>query len=168
MKKAFTLIELMISIMILSILMLFLYKSYSDLNRSNKHYTEALSELTRSELLKKTLYLDLLLASHKSFIIEHVEKEFDMISFQSKHSVHRRINPYICYLVKDKKLYRLESLLQITATDFNRDIAYDIDKIAEVKKFKLFGTRDNKKDLYLLDMRLKNSESTLLKIKVLN
>ncbi|HIC13491.1 MAG TPA: prepilin-type N-terminal cleavage/methylation domain-containing protein, partial [Sulfurimonas sp.] len=34
-KSAFTLIELLISIAILSILMLFLYKSYANLNRSN-------------------------------------------------------------------------------------------------------------------------------------
>ena len=38
MRKAFTLIELMISVSILSIMMIFLYKSYASVNMSNKFY----------------------------------------------------------------------------------------------------------------------------------
>jgi len=168
MKKAFTLIELMISIMILSMLMLFLYKSYSDLNRSNSSYTEAVKKLQRDALVKKTLYLDLLMASKKRMIIQNIDREFDLVSFETKHSLHRRINPFVAYIIKDGILYRLESLLQVTSIDINRDIAFDVDKIAKVKKFKLFGTRDNKKEFYLLDMRLENKEDILLKIRLLN
>ena len=168
MKRAFTLIELLISISILSILMLFLYKSYADINRSNKTYAIAVKKLSRNELIKKTLYLDLLLASKKRMIIQHIDKEFDLISFQTTNSLHRRINPYVCYIIREKELYRLESLRQITSSDINQDIAFDVDKITGVKKFKLFGTRDNKKEFYLLDMISKSGEEILLKIKVLN
>ena len=168
MKKAFTLIELMISIMILSILMLFLYKSYSDLNRSNRQYTSALESLNEKELLKKAIYLDLLMASKSHMIIQNIDREFDLISFKTKHSLHRRVEPYVCYIIKDKVLYRLESLLQITSIDINRDIAFDIDRVAKVKKFRIFGTRGKDKELYLLNMRLENNEQILLKVKVLN
>jgi prepilin-type N-terminal cleavage/methylation domain-containing protein len=168
MKKAFTLIELLISISILAILMLFLYKSYADINRSNKTYAEAVEKLSTKELLKKTLYLDLLMASKKRIIIQNIAKDFDLISFETKNSLHRRINPYVCYLVKEKQLYRLESLRQITSIDLNRDIEFDVDKLPKVEKFRLFGTRDNKKEFYLLHVQFKDQEEILFKIKVLN
>jgi len=168
MKKAFTLIELVVAIMILSMLMVFLYKSYADLNRVNKTYTEAVEKLSKEELIKKTFYLDLLLAEKKSLIIQNRDKEFDFVSFMTKHSIHRRINPYVSYIVKNKILYRLESLKQIKSLELNRDIAFDIDKLGSVKKFKLFGTRDNKKEYYLLDTRFFQNSKMLLKIKVLN
>jgi len=168
MKKAFTLIELLVAILILSMVMLFLYKSYADMNRANQTYTKAVKKLSQKELLKKTFYLDLMMASKESFIIEHLDKEFDFISFRTKHSLHRRINPFVCYIVKEKILYRLESRLQILSKDINRDRAFDIDKIKKISKLKLFGTRDNKKEYYLLDTRITEDEKILLKIKVLN
>ena len=168
MKKAFTLIELVVAILILSILMLFLYKSYSDLNRANKTYEKAVLQLNKKELLKKTLYLDLLMAYKKSMLIDNIDQHFDFVSFMTKHSLHRRINPYVTYIVRDDILYRLESLKQIVSRDINRDIAFDVDKIKSITKFKLFGTRDIKKELYLLDLRLSEDERILLKVKVLN
>ena len=168
MRRAFTLIELVVAILILSILMLFLYKSYADLNRANKTYGEAVEKLHKKELFKKTFYLDLLLAYKKSLIIKNIDREFDFISFMSKNSLHRRINPYVSYIVRDETLYRLESLKQIVSTDIDRDTSFDVDKIAKIKKIKLFGTRDEKKDFYLLDLRFANGEKLLFKIRVLN
>ena len=168
MKKAFTLIELVVAIIILSILMVFLYQSYADLNRVNKTYTKAVEKLKTEELIKRAFYLDLLEAYKESVFIQHIDKKFDFISFMTRHSIHRRINPYVSYIVKEKVLYRLESLQQIKSLDINRDIAYDIDKIGEVKKLKLFGTRDNKKEYFLLDLELIEKPKILFKIKVLN
>lgn len=154
--------------MLLSILMLFLYKSYADLNRSNKQYSVALDQLNKRELIKKTLYLDLLMASKKYVIIQHTQREYDFISFKTKHSLHRRIEPFVTYLVKDHFLYRLESLYQITSININSEITFDVEKLQRVKKFKLFGTRDHKREFYLLHMKLKDNEDILLKVKVLN
>jgi prepilin-type N-terminal cleavage/methylation domain-containing protein len=168
MRRAFTLIELMVAITILSILMVFLYKSYADLNHVNKSYAKAVQTLNREALTQQTVYLDLLLANKKSIIVQKRDKNFDFISFESKHSIHRRINPYIAYIVKEKVLYRLESLEQIKSWEIDSNIPFDIDRIGSVKKFKLYPTRDNKKELYLLDMEMPKSKQLLLKIKVLN
>ena len=168
MRKAFTLIELMVSITILSILMLFLYKSYADLNRTNKTYTLALQKLQKRGSVKKTLYLDLLMAKKSSILIEKSDKTFDFVSFMTKNSLHRRINPYVTYIVKEKVLYRLESRRQIKTIDINRDIAFDIDTIGDVEKFKLFSTKDGKKEFYLLDLEMSKKEKILLKVKILN
>jgi len=168
MKKAFTLMELIIAILILSLLMLFLYKSYSNLNKSNRVYSRLVDHLTTVEHIRKTLYLDLSMATRESIIIEHIDKQYDFISFETKNSLHKRINPYVCYLIKENILYRLESLIQITSTEISRDIEFDIDKVTNVKKLKLFTTRDKKRELYLLDLRLKETQKMLLKVKVLN
>jgi len=168
MKKAFTLIELVVAIIILSILMVFLYKSYADTNRVNKTYAKAVYKLTKEKLIKRTLYLDFMQAHKKSIFIQHIDKNFDFISFMTGHSIHRRINPYVSYIVKEKVIYRLESLQQIKSLDINRDITYDIDKIGVVEKFKLFGTKDNKKEHFLLDLELLKNPKILFKLKILN
>jgi prepilin-type N-terminal cleavage/methylation domain-containing protein len=168
MRKAFTLIELVVAIIILSILMLFLYQSYADLNRVNQSYAKAAQRLKKEGILKSTLYKDLILASKNSIIVAHIDKEYDFVSFMTKHSLHRRINPYVAYIVKGEVLYRLESLQQIKSVEIDRDRAFDIDKIGAIKKFKLFGTRDNKREFFLLELILKGQEKILFKIKVLN
>jgi len=168
MKKAFTLIELMVSISILSILMLFLYKSYADLNRNNNVYHEAVKKLHKTEQIHKVLYLDLMLASKKHFISQKIDKSYDFISFMTRNSLHKRINPYVAYLVKDDTLYRLESRKQIKSTNIARDIAFDIDKIGEVKKVKLYIGQDTEKRLTLLHIIFVDQPPLLLKNKILN
>jgi prepilin-type N-terminal cleavage/methylation domain-containing protein len=168
MRKAFTLIELVIAIIILSILMLFLYQSYANLNRVNQGYSKVVEKIKKEGVLKSTLYRDLVLASKNSVIIEHIDKEYDFVSFMTKNSIHRRINPYVAYIVKGKILYRLESLQQIKSVEIDRDRAFDIDKIGVLKKFKLFGTRDNKREFFLLELILEGHEKILFKVKVLN
>jgi len=168
MRRAFTLIELVMAVLILSILLIFLYKSYADLNRSNRVYTEAAKQLDTKARLKKSIYLDLLLASKESILHEQEDQKFDFISFMTEHSLHRRIKPYVSYVVKEHILYRLESREQIKSQDIGTDIAFDIDKIGNVEKLKFFPEKKDKRAFYLLDLRLKGEEQVLLKIKVLN
>lgn len=83
MRKAFTLIELLISITILSIMMLFLYKSYASLNLSNKFYKNELSQIKDEQLIKKVVFLDFSLALSHSTTILNQDKKEDMVLMQS-------------------------------------------------------------------------------------
>ena len=108
MRKAFTLIELLISIVILTILMLFLYKSYAALNRSNVIISKEIKKLQTIQLIKQTLYMDFTLALKQLppkdiVVILNQDKKNDVVYFQSSHSLHKRINPYIAYIMQDKK-----------------------------------------------------------------
>jgi prepilin-type N-terminal cleavage/methylation domain-containing protein len=58
MRKAFTLIEMLISISILSIMMVFLYQSYAALNGSNNLLHKELNKIKDKELKKKVIFLD--------------------------------------------------------------------------------------------------------------
>lgn len=166
-RGAFTLIELMVSIVILSILMLFLYKSYADLNKTNKVYEAEVKKLKKASLLRETLYLDILLASKESMVITHESPEFDFVSFSTVHSLHRLIKPYVAYIIKEGMLYRLESNKKIDSAQISREQQFIVDKIGKVVKFKLF--RATKAiPLFLLDAEFQGLAPFLVKIKALN
>jgi len=159
-RKAFTLIEVLISISILSIMMLFLYKSYANLNLSNNHLRDNLKLIKTLQDTRQIIYMDFLLANNKTVHIEHIDKNIDIIIFQSSNSIHRRFQPYIRYIVDNSNLYRIESLNK----DITQDEYLNIDFMTRVKKLKLYKSlKENTKHylLYLQDM--KNSD-ILLKI----
>lgn len=163
--KAFTLIELLISISILSIMMVFLYKSYATLNRSNLIYKKEVQKLEKLKLKKKTLFLDFSVAKFQSVKIQHQEKQIDIVFMQTANSVHRKYNPYVTYIIKNSKLYRLESLKELS---YPLDVSskFSVDKFGEVTRFRVFGSKD--KASYIIDILFKNKEKILLKVRVLN
>jgi prepilin-type N-terminal cleavage/methylation domain-containing protein len=167
-KRAFTLIELMVSIAILSIIMIFLYKSYSELNKSNKIYANEVKKIKKLELIKKTVYLDISLAMAKSIKILKQDKDEDVVFFQTKHSIHRRINPYIAYIVNNKKLYRLESIKEFKEYPLDSMHGFDVDFLGDIDSFRVYSSKVPTKDLYLVNINFKKEEEVLLKVKVLD
>lgn len=165
-KKAFTLIEMMISITILSIMMLYLYKTNASLHLSNANLKKEAEALQKIQKLKRVIYLDFLSAvedANTSITITKREKNEDFVSLMSKHSLHKRINPYITYIVKEKKLYRLESLKKIVDYEIASDSEFDIDTIGEVNIFRVYKSKDIKKHAYLIHTKFKSMEEILLK-----
>ncbi len=167
-RSAFTLIELMVSISILSIMMIFLYQSYSAINSSNKNLKHEIRGITGAQKLKKVIYLDFSLALHKSVKILNQDAKEDVVFFQSSNSMHQRYEPYIAYIVKEDKLYRLESLKEFKEYPLSMDSEFDVDYLGEVDSFRVYKSSNDKKELYLLHAEFKNFEDILLKIKVLN
>lgn len=167
-RGGFTLIELMISISILSIMMIYLYQSYASLNASNKNLKNEIRSITSIQKLKKVIYLDFSLAIHKSVKIQNREKTEDAVFFQSSNSIHKRYNPYIAYMVKENKLYRLESLKEFKDYELAPESEFDVDYLGEVESFRVYRSLDTKKEVYLVHVDFKNFENILLKIKVLN
>ena len=167
-RAAFTLIELLISISILSIMMLYLYKSYASLNISNEIIKQEGANIQSIQKLKKVVYMDFLLALHNSVTIENREKNEDFVHLQSSNSIHKRYNPYIAYIVKDEKLYRLESLTKLSTYEVPTDSEFDIDYLGEVKGFRVYKSSSAKKESYLLHVDFKALEDILFKVNVLS
>ena len=168
MRKGFTLIELLISIVILTILMLFLYKSYASLNRSNIVISQEIQKLQTAQLIKRTLYMDFTLALNASVVVLNQDRKEDVVYLQSSNSLHKRINQYIAYIVKDKKLYRLESLKPYKEYPMASDVEFVSDFLADVKSFRVYEQKGESKSLYLLHVEFKGKEELILKVKVLN
>jgi len=167
-RAGFTLIELMIAITILSIIMLFLYKSYATLNISNQNLKFESQSVEMIQKIKKVIYLDYSLALGNSIVIVNREKNEDFVYMQSTHSIHRRFNPYITYMIKGNKLYRLESLKPFKEYRLVSDSDFDVDFIADVKSFRVYKSTNTKINAYLVHINLNSSDEILLKINSLN
>lgn len=148
--------------------MLFLYKSYAALNDSNRVLKRELSSITNIQNIKKIIYLDFSLALFNTTKIDNRDKKEDFVFLQSSHSIHKRYNPYVTYIVKEKKLYRLESLKKISTYELPAESEFDIDYLGEVNSFRLYKSLDKTKEFYLVHIDFKRMENLLMKIKVLN
>lgn len=172
MRKGFTLIEMMISVVILSIMMLFLYQSYSSLNQSNKFYEIKTDAIKDEQLKKRVIYMDFTLATLDSVKILNQDKYIDIVFLQSSHSLHRKHNPYIAYIAKDEKLYRLESLRKFDEYPLDLDVQFVVDYMGEIEEFRVYQTTEKSEDQaqnsYLVNASFKNENDILLKIKGLN
>jgi len=168
MRKAFTLLEMILSISILSITMLFLYESYSSLNSSNTFYKQKLDTLKIDQLKKRVIFLDFTLAFEKSINILNQGTKEDVVFFQSSNSIYKKYNPYIAYITKENKLYRLESLKEFKTYPLDMDVDFTAECLGTVNSFRVYEPLNKEKGVLLLHIDFKEDEDVLLKIKVLN
>ena len=109
-RKAFTLVELLVSIALTSIVVLFLYKALSnqeDLNHSLSTHQERLKK--KSDLFH-LIYSDLFQAQ-KIQIKPLFNKNYVVINLQTTNSLYTIPKPFVTYFVHEnnKTLVRLES-----------------------------------------------------------
>lgn len=172
MRKGFTLIEMLISVVILSIMMIFLYQSYASLNRSNIFYKEKTDAISIEQIKKRVMYLDFSLALNKSITILNQEKNEDVVFMQTSNSIHKRLNPYVSYIVNDEKLYRLESLDKILEYPLGNEDQYISDYFGDVDDFRVYKSTqqdaNSSSEIYLLHVNYKEEKDVILKVKVLN
>ena len=163
MKKAFTLLEMLIAVSLLSIIIIFLYQTYASLQKSNRFYGEELSSASYEQKLRKTIYLDLALSMPDSVKLINIDKDADVIIMQSSHSVHRRIMPYIAYLVKEGELFRIESsdklYYPLSGTE-----EMIIDELGKVKSFRIF----QKENAFLVHLEQDDKKMMLFRTNRLN
>jgi len=164
-KSAFTLLELLISIVILSIMVMYLYHSYNSLNRSNQGLHIQTNKIMKREKIKKLLYLDFLNAG-SSVKITHREKNEDFVVLQTTHSIHRRFHPYVLYMLKEDKLYRLESLKKIASYEIASDALFDVDYLGKCRLLRVYKSSKKDANAYLIHINFKKMEEIILKVKV--
>jgi prepilin-type N-terminal cleavage/methylation domain-containing protein len=168
MKKAFTLIELMVSIVILSILMLFLYQSYAGLNKSNEVIGTKVNEFEHLVLVKKTVYLDFYTSKYTKMKILKQDQDEDVVYIQTKNSLHQMFAPYVAYVVKNEILYRLESLNEFRKYPFEAQSNFLVDRLGKVRIFRIYKSKNDEKSMVMIHIVFQNKDEVLLKVPVLN
>ena len=147
MKKAFTLIEIMIALMILSILLLAMNGVIKGLKSSKSVlYDYYLSE-KKNELFVKVLYEDILNSSSLN-IVHSKNSDYDRIYLTTSNSLYHLINPYVLWYVSRNKntLIRVESPFKIKLPN---DRLFFIDKFKNgVSLFRIYHKKG--KDLIVL------------------
>ena len=109
MKKGFTLIEMLIAVMIFSLVMVLLYDIVGILNKTKDRHIASYKQHHKMEELKRLFYQDLIYATAIK-----IDNEKKRVLFKTKNSLYGYNTPYIEYILKKKRLYRIESYKKLS------------------------------------------------------
>jgi prepilin-type N-terminal cleavage/methylation domain-containing protein len=152
MKKAFTLIEVIISIFIFSLIMIFLYKSISSLRLNNKNLKKT---TLKSKNLSKTITLlksDIILS--RSIDLKLLKK--DILKMDTLNSIYDIAKPKVTWkiLKQSKSLVRVEEI---------NGIKYLSDTTLKCEKFKIyFSKKEHKILIYIKTSKNKHLISEII------
>ena len=109
-KPAFTLIEVIVSVVLLSLMITYLYNALGVLQNSNSSLLSKEKQLDTRDFLFGLLYKDLFEATSTT-ITSTQSKDFDILKIKTVNSLHDISTPNVIYVVvkEDKKLIRIES-----------------------------------------------------------
>ena len=164
MKKAFTLLEVVISITIFMILLLFLYKVLDHTKISNKHFKNQESYIKYKNHIYSILVEDIL---EKTEIVD-IKTDNDknsLLRFKSSNSFH---NPYfnnITYMISsNNKLIRIESKDKFkfaeTEIDFFDNAFIDI-LLDDIEYFEVKVNTTTKNKSYVFAIKQKDKQKML-------
>ena len=150
-SKAFTLLEVLISIALLGFVLAVLYRSLDMVRNSNKHLYSYLQKSTKSIKAVDTIYLDILKSDGNLTI---TQDDFSRLCIEdSRNSLYNLPSAKICYVVlKDKN-----RLVRVEGNDYKlpktSDDRVEIDEIME--DVNLFNVQQNRdKVLIMIDTKL--------------
>jgi prepilin-type N-terminal cleavage/methylation domain-containing protein len=109
-KPAFTLIEVLVSVVLLSLMITYLYNALGVLQNANSSLISKEKQLNTRDFLFGLLYKDLFEATSTT-ITSTQSKDFDILKIKTVNSLHDISTPNVIYVVvkEDKKLIRIES-----------------------------------------------------------
>lgn len=142
MKKGFTLIEVLVSVVLIGLIVVFLYNAIGILKTSNDSFSNKNAILKERDFLFSTLHRDIF-ESIEAKKLTTQNSDFDILKLKTKNSFHDIINPFVVYIVAkdEKRLLRLESSKEI-AIPILADKVYELyaDEMgAGVEIFKVYG-----------------------------
>ena len=144
MRQAFTLMEMMISVVLIVIISLFLTQGITTLQHSNRSLKAHDDAQAQRDRLFTLLYYDLLEAKNVT-ILPTKERRYQLLQMQTGHSIHMIHHPYVTYYVRSDTLdlIRLESAYPIKlpiAYELQRQVKADI-IATEVSDFNLYPSK---------------------------
>ena len=154
-KRAFTLVELIISITLLGIIVIFLYSSTTALQKSNKIFYENEKKLEVGEDILNMLYKDIFQSNELNIS----GKNSVLLNLKTKNSLFNISMPYVSWFVsKDENtLLRFESIYPFSKMNNQNSYYYHISVVAkECEKFQIYQSKNKK--YILIYIKLKNSE----------
>ncbi len=155
MKKAFTLIELVISIFLLGLIVYFLYSAVANLQKSNRIFEHKSQNAFKNQKILSLLEKDIFYA--KSLNISGHQNT--LIHMQTANTIFDIDHPYVTWFIKPdlQKLVRFESTLPFKNMNVRNSAYYHMSIISkECEKFKIHQSK--KKDTILIYLKFKDEE----------
>ncbi|MBU1667247.1 prepilin-type N-terminal cleavage/methylation domain-containing protein [bacterium] len=152
-RAAFTLVEVLISITLLSLVLMALYKSADILRDSNLHLFKHLEKSIHTLKGSKTLYMDLMHADH-NITVTSEEKFHRLVISNTTHSLYGQGAAKVVWMVyKDENtLLRLEGG-EYTIPLKNEE-RVEVDVIAKnIELFKIYKSKKNNKILAMIQIK---------------
>jgi len=166
MRKAFTLIEVLVSILLLALITLFVSSSILQTKKNNNLFEKIVIKDNKIDIITGTLYKDLYELIDVSSI---GTKQYSVLSLKTKNSIYDIADPYVVWLVlKDKNtLVRLESARKINLPLKEEDMKYVFVDIVDrdCKNFTINISKDKKNILSFIEM--KDSQSIVFEVNLL-
>lgn len=145
--KAFTLIEIIVSIALFSIIIIFLYQSFEMTKKTDLFYNNKVESALDNSRLKKILFMDLINKIEQTESITEDKNKNNIFILKSNNSYHNPFYENITYFVsKEKNLIRIESKDSFDKTKLNDDFfdnAYIDTLDSNITKFKVFNDGKN-------------------------
>lgn len=166
-KKAFTLIELLISVTILVLIFTFIYGQFNLAQLSTKKTTQIESSTTQRGKIITLLYNDFITTKE---IVPTSGKSFDKFinAFETNNSLHGISNPFVKYAVIEtndgKFLMRAESNQQNISFSENNNKFYMDEIVKNIEFFKVI-TNDNYIEFFIKAKDMKDIYFRFKKIK---
>ena len=162
-KSAFTLVEVLISITLLSLVLMALYKSADILRNSNLHLFKYLQKSTQTLKGSTTLYMDLM-HSDDNISVNKEEKFHRLTITKTTHSLHGQSISKVVWLVYKEE----NTLLRVEGGKYNiplRNEQYvNVDVIAKnIEIFKIYKSK--KKDKLLAMIKTKGQEAQVFMVQ---
>jgi len=159
MKKSFTLLEVIISISLFMILLIFLYKTLDQTKLSNKQFATHTQEIKYQNELNDILFEDIL-ESRNEIDIKLDNEQNSLLRFESSNTYHNPFFNHITYMISSSnKLIRIESKdkfnLEETAIGFFDYSFIDI-LLEDVEYFEVKENIENTNKNYVLILKQKN------------
>lgn len=162
-RGAFTLIEVLISIVLLGLIFTFLFGTINNLKQQNNHYIDKANTIKAEERIFLLLNLDVMQVIGTISISPG--DRFDVIQFKTRNSIYGIIEPTVIYLVskKDNALIRLEALKAFDL--YNKDQLTREFLYGDILSTECISFKASYKDgLVSLLLRSKNLKPMVLKI----
>ena len=148
-RRAFTLIEVMVSITIFSIVMAFLYESLNHSKNFNKIFERHVDNYIESFDLQKIINEDIIETKDSISIEEDKDGNTILLIKNTNNTYHNPFNKYVTYILsKENNILRIESKKEFKYKEFKSEFFDDENTYIDilVKDIKKFLVLKNLKD----------------------
>jgi len=145
-KKAFTLVEVIVSITILGIIFTFLFQTTNTTKKLNQNYLNKGAKTLVEAKILKTFVNDFTQVIGMASVI--YGKKYDIVRLRTKNSIYGIIEPIVTYYVskKDSTLIRTESLEKYdlyNKEDIYKEYIFGDILAKDLQSFKVFFKNDS-------------------------